>query len=149
MKKLTTRQWKLYNYIKEHGVVSVEDICRDMPDLYTLATSDRIHNKCAMVFTDADALNASQEIEKIIIHDRNYNFWLAKSYEEAVGFAEHLYKKRALTALKKYWNMLRKASADGQGKIISCHGDVIDEHSHARAFVEAFVKESSEENEKD
>lgn len=28
-KKLNPRQRKLYNYIKEHGCVNVEDICRD------------------------------------------------------------------------------------------------------------------------
>ena len=146
MEKITTRQWKLYNYLKEHGVVSVEDICRDMPEHYVLDKSERSHNKCTKVFTDADALNESTEIEKIIIHDRNYHFWLAKSKEEALGFAEHLYKKRALKALKKYWNMVVKAEADGQGKIVSCHDDIIDENSRAREFVEAFIKET--ENEK-
>ncbi len=138
--KLNSRRWKLYNYIKENGVVNTRDICRDMPDLYVLATSDRVHNPCALVNQDVDALNESAEIEKIIIHDRKYNFWLAKNPEEALSFAEHLYKKRAITALVKYGNMLRKVRADGQGKIVSCQDKPIDEHSRAREFVETFEK---------
>ncbi len=137
--KMNTRRWKLYNYIKENGVVNTKDICRDLPEYYTLATSDRVHNPCVLVNEDVDALNASAEIEKIIIHDRNYNFWLARFSEEALEYAEHLYKKRALTALKKYWNVVRKCNADGQGKLLSAQGNPIDEHSRARSFVEAFV----------
>lgn len=142
--EMTTRRWTLYNYIKANKKVNTRDICRDLPEHYTLATSDRIHNPCVLVNTDVDAINASPEIEKIIVHDREYNFWLATNKEETVAFAEQLYKKRALRALKKYWNMLAKADADGQGKLISCKGDIIDGNSKAREFVEAFVKMSDE-----
>lgn len=143
-KKLTTRCWTLYNYIKEHGVVNTTDICRDLPEYYTLATSERIHNPCVNVNIDVDTLNTSPEIEKIIIHDRKYNFWLAKDEDEAVNFAEKLYKKRALKALWKYYGMLKKAESDGQGKLLSCQGNVIDDESKARAFVEAFIREKEE-----
>ena len=143
--KLNSRRWKLYNYIKEHGVVNTRDICADLGGEYVLATSDRIHNPCVLVNEDVDALNASDEIEKIIIHDRKYNFWLARNAEEATEFAERLYRKRALKALGKYWKMTRKIEADGRGKLISCQGEPIDENSRARAFVEAFVKESNEQ----
>lgn len=143
-KKLNTRQWTLYNYIKTHGKVNTTNICADLSQYYVLATSDRVHNPCVLVNQDVDAINASAEIEKNIIHDRKYNFWLERNKEEAVAFAETLYKKRALRALKKYWTMLDKINADGQGKLISCQGNAIDADSKARVFVEAFVKEIDE-----
>ena len=132
MKLLNERQTALYNYLLENGKVNVRDICQALPTYYTLDLSERSHNPCSMVFADADRLNADCDIEKIIIHDSEYNFWLARDYDEVTQFVDKLYRKRALHALTKRWRLLKKARANGQG--------VFDEGELMR-FVEAFAKE--------
>ena len=141
--KLTSELWKLYNFIKERTLekekTTVKDICDYMPTVYTLNAKQSHFSNCPKLYKDIDTLNASGEIEKIIVKDNN-NFYLATE-EQAIDYAEKV-RKHAIKQFRKYWNVVQKISSDGYGKLISAQGTVIDENSKARPFVEAFIKEA-------
>lgn len=144
-KKLNSKQWRLYNFIKfitEQGRwTDKKEICTELNDLYSLQTTKNETseiNNCPAIYQDIKAINNSDEIEKIIIVDSN-KIYLG-SEQQCYDYAEKL-KAKAIKLLKRSWTIHSKAISDGQGKIISCQGNVITEESKARDFVEAFVKE--------
>lgn len=148
--KLTTRQWETYNLIKNAstrgGSVSIEQIiasysASDYKDGYTASKGANTHDPCKAVWNDITAINASSEVEKIIIID-NFTYRLATE-DEANAYFDNL-KKKALRAMVRAYNVKRKIDKDGQGKLISCQGEAIDDDSRARRFVEAFVEEAKE-----
>lgn len=144
-KKLNSKQWRLYNFIKfitEQGRwTDKKEICTELNDLYSLQTTKNETseiNNCPAIYQDIKAINNSNEIEKIVVVDKN-KIYLG-SEEHCKDYAEKL-KIKALKLLKRSWALTHKINSDGQGKIISCQGNVITEESKARDFVEAFVKE--------
>lgn len=147
--KLNTRQWALYNLIKQRTLEGVRttcaDICEALPEHYQLNKNQTHHySNCPVIYKDCEELNLSSEIEKVIITDNN-DFHIAKSEEEAMEYAVKL-AKRAAHRFKRYWAIADKCAKDGQGKLVSCHGDEITEESNARRFVEAFLEEKKGES---
>ena len=144
-KKLTPRQWATYNLIKNASSrgesATIEQIIANYPEsAYKdgYRRSERAsHDPCKSVWHDIVALNASSEIEKIIIID-NFTYRLATE-EEAEAYYQTL-KDKALRAFNRAYNIRRKIRKDGQGKLISCQGAIIVQDSTARRFVEAFKK---------
>ena len=143
--KLTPRQWATYNLIKEassKGVsVSIEEIVANYHESahkggYSLSTSVGSHDICGNVWRDVVAINASAEVEKIIIID-NFTYRLATEEEAEEYYAD--LRTKALRALQRASAIKRKIRKDGQGKLISCKGEAIAENSKARPFVEAFL----------
>lgn len=149
-KELTPDLWKLYNFIKERTAngqaTSVKDVCEHMPDVYYLNEKESNFSNCPKLYKDIDTLNASYQIEKIIIKDNN-NFKLATK-EEAETYRDKL-KARAVKLFKKYWTVFKKIEKDGQGKVISADGTPIDEKSQERAFIESFIQELESEDPED
>ena len=144
-KKLTPRQWATYNLIKEASSkgekVSIEEIVANYHESaheggYAISTSVGSHDICGNVWCDVVAINASSEVEKIIIID-NFTYRLATE-EEAEEYYSNL-KAKALRAFQRASAIKRKIRKDGQGKLISCQGKAIDDESTARQFVEAFL----------
>lgn len=140
---LDTKLWSLYNFIKERSLnkekTTVKDICTAMPEFYNVVESEHNYSNCPALYRDIDLINESTEIEKIIVKDNN-NFHLATE-EEAKRYSLRL-RARALKLFKKYWIVEQKISNNDQGKLLGCGGEVIDEHSHARRFTEAFIDEA-------
>lgn len=139
---LTPNQWKLYRYLRDRSLFSLDtcvaEICDYMPEAYTLNGKESNFSNCPNLYRDIYVINASSEVEKIIIKDNN-NFKLATK-EEARKYADKM-KERAIKVFKKYWDVERKIANDGQGKLISCQNKAIDATSDARQFVETFIKE--------
>ncbi len=144
-KKLTPRQWATYNLIKDassRGVkVSIEEIVANYHESahkggYSLSTGVGSHDICCAVWQDVTALNASTEVEKIIIID-DFTYRLATEEEAEAYYAE--LRTKALRALQRAFAIKKKIRKDGQGKLISCQGEAITEDSKARPFVEAFL----------
>lgn len=147
--KLTPRQWALYNLVKDRTIAGLKttckDICEALPEHYTLNEKQSHHSNCPHIYQDCDALLLSSEVEKPIIVDNN-DFHIARNEEEAMAYAKKL-AKRGAHRFKRYWAIVDKCKSDGQGKLISCHGDVIEDDSKARRFVEAFLDTDDKERE--
>ncbi len=148
MERLNSRQWATYNFIKSHSelgqAVTQQAIYANYPieahkDGYSWAKGENTHDRCLKVWEDVHAINASSEVEKIIVMDA-FTYRLATEEEAGEYYAK--LQERALKALVRAYNVKRKIKADGQGKLISCQGNPIDEESHARRFVEAFMEEN-------
>lgn len=141
MQKLTPHLWRLYDSIKlatSFGKsLNVEEIANMFPNQYEFRKQKGNYSNCPQLYKDIDIINASHEVEKIIIK-KNNNFRLA-TVEEAIEYHNKLVKR-----LKHYRdNALAvkfKISQDGQGKLLSAQLHPIDEDSKAREFKESFVK---------
>ncbi|MCK9449957.1 MAG: hypothetical protein M0Q41_13425 [Bacteroidales bacterium] len=141
MKKLTPHLWRLYDSIKfATGFgksLNVEEIAEMFPDVYEFKKQKGNYSNCPQLYKDIDIINASHEVEKIIIK-KNNNFRLATE-EEAIEYHNKLvrrlihYRDNALAV--KY-----KIGKDGQGKLLSAQLTPIDENSKAREFTESFIK---------
>lgn len=149
--KLTPRQWATYNLIKNASSwgdrVTIKDIIDNYPecpshkDGYKASKVLKPHDPCSAVWGDITAINASPEVEKIIIID-NFTYRLATA-EEAEAYYVEL-REKAMRALVRAYNVKEKMRKDGQGKLISCQDEPINNASMARRFVEAFVGEGEE-----
>lgn len=143
--KLNSQQWYVYNYLKENGKVMARELVEKCGYYYDEDALNRNLSRISiLLYKDVEFINNSPEIEKMIIWEVENNvlyYWLATNFEEVKAFVDRLYFKPALTKLKKGWNLLKKAEKDGQGKLLSAKGDIIDENSKAREYVEAFKKQ--------
>ena len=104
------------------------------------AKTANAHDHCVSIWTDingAKGLNFSSEIQKTIISD-NFEYWLGNK-EEVEEYQKKLWRD-LYPRLVRYWNIVSKAKMDGQGQLFSCHGELIDDESAARGYVEAFAK---------
>lgn len=142
--KLTTRQWTTYNFIKEASIrgekVTIEEIIANYPeslhaDGYGLSSATT-HDKCTAVWNDITKINASSEVEKIILID-NFTYKIATE-EEALAYYEG-FREKAIRALMKAKAIKDKMRANGQGKLVSCQDTAIDDNSNARHFVETYL----------
>lgn len=143
--KLTPRQWATYRLIKENSEQGIRttqgDIIANYPieehkDGYAENANPKAHDKCSAIWTDITALNKSPEIEKIIIID-NFTYRISNK-EETAKYVRKQYEK-AIACLARVAIIKRKMLADGQGKLISCQGEEIDDESNARNFVDSFI----------
>ncbi len=140
---MTSRQWRLYDFIKERTIqgdtLTQKDICDNLTEY---VYNDRPNDKCPMIWRDVDFINHSLEVEKIIVVDK-FTYRIG-TREESEAYAEKLLIG-AVKKFKRYWSVYNKIRKDGQGKLISNQNRPIDEKSRARDFVEAFIKDIESE----
>ena len=139
VKKLTPRQWGLLNFIKnnsfvEHRKTTQREIV-DNVDGYEWNEDEKCHDHCPAIWNDIKDINLSYETDKLIISDR-FEYWIGNE-EETKEFIDKLWNDLS-PRLSRYWNYLKKISRDGQGILIDRKGNVIDEDSKARAFIESY-----------
>lgn len=139
---LTPRQWRLHDLLsdgKHDRYYSKKEICEMLPEHYTYNTNPHKHDKCIDIYNDSKALqDAWSLIGKVLIRNPQGDIKFAKDDAEAEEYAERLYQ-RAMTPLIEYSIIKRKIRRDGQGRLISGRGDVIDEKSLANQFWESFA----------
>jgi len=139
-KKLTPRQWKLYEFLKtdlDHWF-SPEEICNQIMDYHY---NNGAWDKCPTIREDKKAINNSLQVEKIIVM-KNRCFKIA-TYEEYVE-ERNAHIRRLKSQVAEIKDMDFKYNRDGQGKLISCADVVITEESKARPFVETFIEEGNQ-----
>lgn len=113
--KLTTRQWRLHDYIKSQSgrKVSKRDIYESMAGY---EWHERASDKCPSIRTDMKAINASSECDIIIVFDHQKYYWGSK--DEITRFIAR--KIRTIrTANKEIQELSRKLSLDGQGELLN------------------------------
>lgn len=142
-KKLTTRQWKLYDLLTnekniEHWYTKKEicdiinkELSRES-EHYVLVESDKSHDKCVSIWFDMNCINRTAIAHKIIITNKKGEL-KAATKEEALEYYNNLFN-RALKKLKRAYNVRAKIERDGVG-ILS-----LDEEKR-KAFFETFIKE--------
>lgn len=140
--KLTPRQWQLLNFIKnaslvEHRKVSQRDIVNNVCG-YEWNDDEKCHDHCPAIWTDIKDINLSYQTDKIIISNK-FEYWVGNE-EETQEFLDKLWNDLC-PRLTRYWAYLKKAKRNGQGIFIDRKGNVIDENSQARAFIESYGKE--------
>lgn len=135
--KLTSRQWCLYNLLKAepNKWFTQKEICEAIPD-YNY--QERNNDRCPNIRSDKIAINASIEVDKIVVM-KNYCFKIANEEEFLEERRKHI--NRLKNQKCEIENMDFKYRNNGQVKLLSNKGDVIDEKSRARNFFETFVNE--------
>ena len=139
-KKLTSRQWDLYDLIRANSMLGRRttqlEICQKISG-YEYKDRKGTTDKCSAIWTDINIINLSTQTEKLILTER-YTYWIGDAKETT----EYLdgYWESLVPSLTRYWKMLKKIKNNGQYKLLSTRGDVIDPSSKARAFVESFLE---------
>lgn len=122
-KKLTQRQWRTINLLKEaaeknpNAWVTQEEIIKNTPselfkDGYSKAESTS-HDQCVGVWIDIKAINDSSEFDTIIIY-KDFKAKLA-TYEEAKDYIGYI-ENKAMKLLTRMGTLKRKLKNDGKGK---------------------------------
>ena len=139
--KLSPRHWALYRLIKSNSEAGLEttqeEIC-SVIDGFNYNDSEKVHDHCPTIWTAIKDINLSNEVEKIIIY-KDFKAHLAHSQEELDEYLDDKWNELA-PRLVRYWFLKKKASMDGQGKLLSDQLRPIDDDSRARAFVESFLR---------
>lgn len=137
--ELTPRQWALYRLIKANTLrgrkTTQREICNEIPE-YEWVDNDKVHDHCSSIWGDINALNFHPNIQKTIISD-NFEYWIG-SEKEVEAYCDKLWQAIS-PRLSRYWNIVKKMKLDGQGQIFSARGDLIDEDSKARSYIESFI----------
>lgn len=148
MKKLTTRQWRLYELLvataewKSDYWVSKIDIAyyvnANCEDTYNISCDDRTHDICSTINLDRLAINNSLEVDKIILIKDN--MLKIATEEEAIELEQELHNQ-AMKLLGRMSFIQEKRRRNNQGKVLSNQLNPIDENSMAKEFHETFVGE--------
>lgn len=137
---LTTKQWKLYNLIKENSMKGLRtsqlEICTKIEG-YEYKDRKGTTDKCSAIWIDIKEINLSSETDKIIITKR-YTYWIG-SEEETNEYLNSCWEA-LVPALVRYWKLVKKAKLNGQYKLLSNKGVPITEESKAREYVESFIE---------
>lgn len=134
---MTTRQWELYKLLRAQPDkwFSQKEICEHVEG-YTYI--ERNNDCCPAIRNDKLAINASSEIDKIVVM-KNYQFKIATYEEYFEERRKHI--SRLKNQVKELQNIDYKYHMNGQGKLLSNQGVEIDGKSKARRFFETFVNE--------
>ena len=139
-KKLTPRQWKLYNLVKsnsEQGLKTTQREIFEKVDGYVWNDEITCHDHCVVINSDVRAINLSPRTEKLICY-KNFEYWLGTK-EESKEFIDDLWQQ-LIPRLTRYWFYVNKLKEDGQGKLLSKALKPIDATSDAREFVESYLR---------
>lgn len=126
---ITTRQWALKSLLEAHhgeGFISVEQVCRDLPDYYKLNLNPYVHDKCAVLSSDVRAINWNGvDGYQIIIKDSKGGIKYAETLEEFESWRK---KELAKVETKyQYLNNLKfKSKLDGVMPIINKANNPVD-----------------------
>ncbi len=124
----TTRQKNLYKFL-ERGRSDGTPFTKDRPATQTEiiasvegyeenANNVRNNDKCRQIYTDKDAINATDKFSFKIISNGHYEYWLASSDGE-IEEIQSLFIGKAELALDRYVALQDHKSAVGQGKIVT------------------------------
>ena len=145
-KRLNPRQWATYRFIKDLSEMGKEatqfaiylNYQKNLhDDGYVWKDNPKHGDHCRSIISDVNAINASPEVEKIIVV-KDYTYKLGND-EDCADYFKYL-KGKAMRLFKRAYLILGKMSADGQGKLISDQDKMIGDNSAARPFVEAFME---------
>ena len=137
MKKLTSRQWILYDYLKKHSheYKHLEEILEDeeIKNLYPPAKADTpINNQTnrRQLTDDITALKNSDIVQVVIMSDTGNGIKMATEEE----YLDHLSRKKIslLKQLKINYKQLAKARMNGQMRMV---------FNREKEVFESFVKE--------
>lgn len=135
--KLTPRQWRLYNLLKSqpNRWFTQKEIADEIEEYKYI---ERENDKCPTIRMDKMAINASLEVDKIVVM-KNYCFKIGNEEEYREERRRHI--SRLKSQKKEIENIDFKYQHNGQGKLLSNQGVEIDEKSKARNFFETFIRE--------
>ena len=108
-KDLNTRQWKLYEFLKEQNKFLSREEIMDQSGLYENETSRTLTR-------DLQALKESDTIKRIIITNRK-GIKIAETKEEADIYLEKE-KVEVLSRLKRYFKQAHNIELDKQTQIV-------------------------------
>lgn len=129
MSKLETRQWRLKDYLDEkrgQGFITIEQVCRDLPEWYQLNTDPYNHDKCIALSNDVRKINwCIEDGYQIIIKNSKGSVKYAETKEE---FDEWLRKEREKIEPKYQYlnNLVWKSKQDGIMPIINKANNPVD-----------------------
>lgn len=136
--------WKVYDYLKlkfkedPKQWISKQQILEDNPTLFneSMSTSHDICSALNLIRIRLNkACNEGQISHLILLH--NSKFKIAADVAEAKQF---LYKdfEVGIKRIVRYYENMKVLSRNGQGKLIDCKGNIIDENSLAKRFNDVF-----------
>lgn len=134
MGELTTRQWKLYNFLKEQDDwVKQEHISSSLPDLYGTDETP-FHDTIARIniTNDIRAIKKSDVIQKIIISSPK-GVKIANEDDFGIYFDRKLINLKS--QMKLLYKQLKKAQLNNQTRIV---------FNSERDFIEAFKEAENE-----
>ena len=138
-KPLSPKDWELYRLVYHNSIVegrktTQREICDKISE-FKWNDDPFAHDKCSAISGSVHRNNLSGEHEKIIIYVDN-ECWIGNQ-EETQEFLDKLWSD-LFPRLNRFWKYTKKLKENGQGKLISCQGEPIDESSQAREFVESY-----------
>ena len=140
--KMTSREWALYNLLKQNPDkwYSKEEIVYEINVLMgadTFIYNVKCWDKCSKIREDMIEINASKEVDKIIVLKDNH--YKIANEEEVVRY---LNKKIAMARRqeRQVRDLKKKILQNGQGKLLSNQEKPIDINSKARAYHETYVE---------
>ncbi len=142
---MNTRQWKLYNLIKENSEMgkptTQQEICNKIEG-YVYKDRRGTTDQCSAIWNDVRDINASSDTDKLIITNK-YRYWIGTELETAHFLNQ--YWESIAPALSRYWAMVKKVKNNGQYKLLSNRGVPITQTSKARLYVESYIEKEIEE----
>lgn len=116
MENLNTRQWDLYNFLKqkypEGRFISKNEIAEALPEHYQVKDGET--RKCRAIENDIRFINKCELIQKIIVSNQ-------KGYKigNEAEITEYLNRRfrRDFKSLKLNWDLSRKVALDGQMRL--------------------------------
>ena len=144
MVNLKTIDWTIYKYLKNRFKedptkwISKEEILADNGALLkeSCATSHDICSSLNLIRLKLNkACNEGQISHLILLH--NSKFKIAANIEEAQTYLKKDYEI-GIKRIVRYYENMNVLKRDGQGKLIDCKGNVIDENSLAKRFNDVF-----------
>lgn len=144
MVELKTIDWTIYEYLKKKFKedptqwLSKQQILEDNPIL-TFASGETSHDICSNLNRIRLRLNKAcneGQISHLILLS-NSRFKIAANEQEAKEF---LYKdfEVGIKRIIRYYENMKVLNRNGQGKLIDCKGNVIDDKSLAKRFNDVF-----------
>lgn len=131
-KSLTTRQWDLYNFLKDNYkdnyYISKHTICAWLPQHYQIKENET--RCCRAIEYDVRAINNCDIIQKIIVS--NKNGYKIGSSEECARYVDKRFL-RDLKNLKLNWKLQQKIEDNDQMRFTFTN--------YERNFIETFIKD--------
>lgn len=124
----TQEEKELYELIKHNSLVegrhtTQEEICERIPS-FILSKDPFAHDKCVRIWTAIKNLNECSSTEFIIIY-KDFEAWIGNE-EETKDYLNDLWNALS-PRMSRYWNLVRKARKNGQGKAFDENGEPMDE----------------------
>lgn len=142
--QLTSLDWAIYNYLKKHFKedpkrwLSKEEILNDNQGLLH-EYKKTSHDICSRLNNIRIKLNkacSEGQINNLVLLNKGH-FKIAADIEEAKIF---LYKdyEVGIKRVIRYYENIKVLKRDGQGRLMDCKGNVINEKSLAKRFHDVF-----------